>query len=285
MESGEHRGFKLVPGHPELDSSIKLANALIESAYSKNALTSILKEGGNLAFEQVFCKMPKILFHEKTSMQAYTPKKANPRSIYIYQKFQKRLKYIFNIPKLATEFRTLSMFLAIVIFHEFAHVLICWKKKQYSPNSMKSGYVTSDGQVCPGDAGYFLERLYFSEVVELIERKSVHINDLNQPKYVCICIFRIRYLLEFDENEIMAAVENQTIPDQFAFEKIHHMQEDEQSVHRGEDEKQDNILEPNKPYILKEGESVMKRFCIRAYEHGLEEEAHFSKILESEAKI
>ncbi len=41
---------------------------------------------------------------------------------------------------------------------------------------------------------YFLEKSYFGEVAELIERKSVHVNDLNQAKLY------VEHILELDEN-------------------------------------------------------------------------------------
>jgi hypothetical protein len=131
------------------------------------------------------------------------------------------------------------------------------------------------------DAGYFLEKLYFCSVIELIENKSVRLNDLRHTKYVCICIMELTYLLEFDENEIRSAVENQTIPENFSFNKIHHMQKDEQSVHRGSDE-EDEEEEEYEPYELKEGEQIVKRFCTRAHQYQLEAEERIRKILESE---
>jgi hypothetical protein len=260
-------GYRHGPQQLHLSYAVRGANSLIETMYSRNLMVPVFTAGGNPNFDNLFANMPKITVEKKKLLQGSTPQKLNPRSVAVREDFLKRLKYLWE-PQWAQndiaaqgdrydEFIRVSFYVAIILLHEFAHVVVRQAVIESPPNlrqAMKD-YELKDHT---GDAGTFIEQQLLSgRVIGMYKVQTTRLNDVSVPRLTVVCGIAALDIQRIEQQEMLQVVRDAVVPIQFTFAQFNPAPEEEHiAFHADEDEPQ-----PAPLYVPAEGEVPEKVTC------------------------
>jgi hypothetical protein len=207
-------GFPVPEEHPWLELAIQGANYLVLwiNANLAAKMQELLDAGGQLKFEQVWRNMPQISIHSPDDPYdgdkiAFTQRKDGRLHVSLRGDFVTRLQALSVVDLNACdEFVHLSAYVAFILLHEFAHVVIRWKSNARSPSHLCHTWVDQNGVKNDGDSGFWLESavLGSTKVVGLVKKTGwVDLDDVSETMYLRFCIVDDNCLSSVDTQQLL----------------------------------------------------------------------------------
>jgi hypothetical protein len=167
--------FEKVKGHPELDLSIEIANSVLRNADYSNVLIKFAHENG-ISDKEISQIKPRVQVSYNTqSIGEPFSITINKDTISLNQKYTNRILFANEekFDEFEEEVAILSLFFALCIIHELAHVIVRFKAPDNEQKIRLTPvkYSTSCDEI-PEAGGFMEEHLFFGESCLLLTKQT-----------------------------------------------------------------------------------------------------------------